>query len=82
MGTLRAGRISSTGETVRYLVNLPDRSGEQEFAAVAEADAHTVLALAAARAGRGVGQAVVFRGEHAREVMAGLENSEDTFGLR
>ena len=82
LGTLRAGRISSTGETVRYLVNLPDRSGEQEFAAVAEADAHTVLALAAARAGRGVGQAVVFRGEHAREVMAGLENSEDTFGLR
>ena len=69
----------SPGEPVRYLANLPDRSGEQEFAAITETDGDTVLALATTRPGRGVGEAALFRGEYAREGMAGLESSCDTF---
>ena len=46
----------SPGEQARYLVSLPDRSGEQKFAAIAEVDGDTVLALATTRPGRGVGE--------------------------
>ena len=66
---------------MRFLGNLPDRSGEQEFAAVAETDDGPILALATTRLGQGVGQAAVIGGEHAREGMAGVENSRDTFEL-
>ena len=76
---LFAPLAGSPVEPVRYLVNLPDGSGEQEFAAIAEADGDTVLTLATTRPGRGVGEAAVFRGVHAREGMAGLENAGDTF---
>ena len=69
------------GRGVRFLGNLPDRSGEQEFAAVAETDDGPVLALATTRPGQGVGQAAVVRGAHAREGMAGLENARDMFEL-
>ena len=69
------------GRPVRFLGNLPDRSGEQEFAAVAEADDGPILALATTRPGQGVRLAAVIAGEHAREGMAGLENARDTFEL-
>ena len=48
---------------------------------MAETDDGPILALATTRAGQGVGQALVVRGEYAREGMAGLENSRDTFEL-
>ena len=69
------------GRPARFLRNLPDRSGEQEFAAVAEADDGPVLALATTRPGQGIGQAAVVRGAHAGEGMAGLENARDMFEL-
>ena len=78
---LFAPLAGSSGTPVRFLGNLPDRSGEQELAAVAETDDGPILALATTRAGQGVGQALVVRGEYAREGMAGLENSRDTFEL-
>ena len=69
------------GRAVRFLGNLPDRSGEQELAAVAEMDDGPIVALATTRPGQGVRQAVVVSGEYAREGMAGLENARDTFEL-
>ena len=76
---LFAPLAGSPEKPVRYLVSLPDRSGEQEFAAIAEVDGDTVLALATTRPGRGVGEAAAFRGEYARGGMAGLDNAGDTF---
>ena len=78
---LFAPLAGSPGTAVRFLGNLPDRLGEQEFAAVAETDDGPILALATTRLGQGVGQAAVIGGEHAREGMAGVENSRDTFEL-
>ena len=78
---LFAPLAGSPGTPVRFLGNLPDRLGEQEFAAVAETDDGSILALATTRLGQGVGQAAVIGGEHAREGMAGVENSRDTFEL-
>ena len=78
---LFAPLAGSPGTPARFLGNLPDRSGEQEFAAVAETDDGPVLALATTRAAHGVGQAAVVRGGHAREGMAGLENARDIFEL-
>ena len=69
------------GRPARFLGNLPDRSGEQEFAAVAETDDGPVLALATIQVAHGVGQAAVARGEHAREGMGGLESAGDIFEL-
>ena len=78
---LFAPLAGSPGTPVRFLGNLPDRSGEQEFAAVAETGDGPILALATTRPGQGVGQAAVIGGEHAPEGMAGVENSRDTFEL-
>ena len=78
---LFAPLAGSPGTPVRFLGNLPDRLGEQEFAAVAETGDGPILALATTRLGQGVGQAAVIGGEHAREGMAGVENSRDTFEL-
>ena len=78
---LFAPLAGSPGTPVRFLGNLPDRLGEQEFAAVTETGAGPILALATTRLGQGVGQAAVIGGEHAREGMAGVENSRDTFEL-
>ena len=78
---LFAPLIGLPGKPARFLGNLPDRSGEQEFAAVAETEDGPILALATTRQGHGVGQAAVFRDEHAREGMAALENAGDTFEL-
>ena len=70
--------LSGVGQDrVRFLANLPDGTGEQEFAAALETDEGPILALAATRPGHGVGQAAVVRGEHAREGLAGLEKSRD-----
>ena len=68
-------------EHLRFLGNLPDRSGVQEFAAVVEGDDGPVLALATTRPGRGVERAVVVRGEQARKGVAGVVNAPDTFEL-
>ena len=78
---LFAPLIGLPGKPARFLGNLPDRSGEQEFAAVVETDDGPILALATTRQGHGIGQAAVFRDEHAREGMAALENAGDTFEL-
>ena len=78
---LFAPLAGSPGRPARFLGNLPDRSGEQEFAAVAETGDGPILALTTTRLGQGVGQAAVIGGEHAREGMAGVENSQDTFEL-
>ena len=69
------------GRPVRFLGGLPDRSGVQAFAGVAEGDDGPVLALATARSGHGVEEAAVVRGVHAREGIAELENDRDTVGL-
>ena len=69
------------GRRVRFFGGLPDRSGRQEFAAVAEGDDGPVLALATTRAGYGVEQAAVVRGEHAREGISEVENNRDTVEL-
>lgn len=71
----------SAGRPVRFLGSLPDGSGVQEFAAVAEGDDDPLLALAVTRPGRGVERGAVLRGEHAWDGMAELENSPDTFEL-
>ena len=70
--------LSGVGlDRVRFLANIPDGIGEQEFAAAFETDEGPILALATTRPGHGVGQAAVVRGEHARKGMAGLEKSRD-----
>ena len=69
------------GREVRFLGGLPDRSGVQAFAGVAEGDDGPVLAMATARSGHGVEEAAVVRGVHAREGTAELENDRDTVGI-
>ena len=54
---------SSADRPVKFLGSPPDRSGEQEFAAVAEGKTAAIPALAITRPRRGT----VFRGEHAGE---------------
>ena len=69
------------GREVRFLGGLPDRSGVQAFAGVAEGDDGPVLAMATAKSGHGVEEAAVVSGVHAREGIAELENDRDTVGL-
>ena len=78
---LFAPLIELPGKQARFLGNLPDRSEEQGFAAVAETEDGPIVALATTRPGQGVRQVAVVRGEYAREGMAGLENALDTFEL-
>ena len=78
---LFAPLAGSVGRPVRILGSLPDSSGVQEFAAIAEGDDGPLLALVVTRPGLGVERAAVFRGEHAREGIANLANAPDTFEL-
>lgn len=71
----------SVGKPVRFLGSLPDSSGVQDFAAIAEGDDGPLLALAIARPGQGVERGAVFRGEDAGAGIADVADARDTLEL-